>query len=365
MALIDSLDLNIKPAPDYTRLRRAILRQGEPDRVPLLELKADDEVVAEIMGVREELAASKGKLEMKRWTRLLVDFWYRLGYDAFRLRGGLLLPTVKVTTEDTADLKRAGRSWQSESEGPIADWGSFEKYPWPRAEDADFSQIEYAASILPEGMKMLVSPLGMAEPLMWLMGYQPFALALYDTPDLIQAMADRVSSIYLPIAEALLDMDSVMGLLLADDMGFKTATMIAPDHLRRYVFPHLKKMAALAHAKGKICILHSCGNLEKVMDDLIDDVKIDAKHSFEDVIIPVEQFKARYGQRIGVVGGIDVHLLSSADEAAVRARTREVLDACMPGGGYVLGTGNSVTNYVPVRNFLAMLDEGRRWRAPA
>ncbi|MCC7206422.1 MAG: uroporphyrinogen-III decarboxylase-like protein, partial [Anaerolineae bacterium] len=304
-------------------------------------------------------------LEMKRWTRLLVDFWHRLGYDAIRLRGGLLLPTVKVKAEDTAGLKRADRDWQSESEGPISDWETFEKYPWPRAADADFSQIEYAASILPDGMKLLVSPLGMAEPLTWLMGYQPFALALYDSPDLVQAMADRVSSIYTPIAEALLDMDSVMGLLLADDMGFKTATMIAPDHLRRYVFPHLKKLTALAHAKGKICILHSCGNLEKVMDDLIDDVKIDAKHSFEDVIMPVEQFKARYGHRIGVVGGIDVHLLASGDEAAVRARTRQVLDACMPGGGYVLGTGNSVTNYIPVRNFLAMLDEGRRWRAHA
>jgi uroporphyrinogen decarboxylase len=362
MALIDSLVSNVKPAPDYTRLRRALLRQGQPDRVPLLELKADDEVIAEIMGVRDELAASNGKLEMKRWTRLLVNFWYRLGYDAIRLRGGLLLPSLKLTAEDTAGLKRAGRDWQSESEGPISDWASFEKYPWPRAEDADFTQIEYASSILPEGMKLLPSPLGMAEPLMWLMGYQPFALALYDMPDLIQAMTDRISSIFVPIAEALLDMDGVMGLLLADDMGFKTATMIAPDHLRRYVFPHLKKMAALAHAKGKICILHSCGNLEKVMDDLIDDVSIDAKHSFEDVIIPVEQFKARYGERIGVVGGIDVHLLSSADEATVRARTRDVLDACMPGGGYVLGTGNSVTNYIPVRNFLAMLDEGRRWQ---
>lgn len=362
MALIDSLDLNVKPAPDYTRLRRALLRQGQPDRVPLLELKADDEVVAEIMGVRDELAASSGKLEMKRWTRLLVDFWHRLGYDAVRLRGGLQLPSVKLTAEDTAGLKRAGRDWQSESEGPISDWASFEKYPWPRPEDADFSQIEYASSILPEGMKLLVSPLGMAEPLMWLMGYQPFALALYDTPDLIGAMVERISRIYIPIAEALLDMDGVMGLMVGDDMGFKTATMIAPEHLRRYVLPHHKKLAALAHAKDKLYVLHSCGNLEKIMDDLIDDVKIDVKHSFEDIIIPVERFKARYGQRVGVAGGIDVHLLASADEATVRARTRQVLDACMPGGGYALGSGNSVTNYIPVRNFLAMLDESRRWQ---
>ncbi len=42
-------------------------------------------------------------------------------------------------------------------------------------------------------------------------------------------------------------------------------------------------------------------------------------------------------------------------------RVRETLDVCLPGGGYCLGTGNSVTNYIRVRNYLAMLDEGRRY----
>jgi uroporphyrinogen decarboxylase len=31
----------------------------------------------------------------------------------------------------------------------------------------------------------------------------------------------------------------------------------------------------------------------------------------------------------------------------------------MPGGGYCLGTGNSVANYIPLENYLAMVDEGR------
>jgi uroporphyrinogen decarboxylase len=58
-----------------------------------------------------------------------------------------------------------------------------------------------------------------------------------------------------------------------------------------------------------------------------------------------------------------VDFLCRADEAAVRQRVRDTLDACLPGGGYVLGTGNSVANYIPLRNYLAMLDEGRRYAA--
>jgi len=349
-----------QPAPDFDRLRRTLLRQSEPDRVSFLELKADDEIIAAVMGVSP--ATARDKTEKDRWTRLQVQFWHQLGYDTVRLRCGLRLPMHRAAVNDTAALSRGQREWQSESDGPIANWEDFEKYPWPRAEDVDFSEIELASKILPDGMKLIVSPYGMLEPLMWLMGYAPFALALYDAPDLIAAMVERIWNIFVPISEAVLQMDSVGGLIPGDDMGFKTATMIAPDHLRQYIFPYHQKLAELAHARGKLYILHSCGNLETVMDDLIDSVQIDVKHSFEDIIVPVETFKARYGRRVGVAGGIDVHLLTRGTPDEVRARTRQVLDACMPGGGYALGTGNSVANYIPVQNYLAMLDEGRRWR---
>src|SRR5690606_9474671 len=124
-------------------------------------------------------------------------------------------------------------------------------------------------------------------------------------------------------------------------------TMIAPDDLRKYFFPYHKRIAQLAHEHGKVYVLHACGNLEAVLDDLIDDVGIDAKHSFEDAIMPVTEFKARYGRRVGVVGGLDIGFLSRASEGEVRARVRHTLESCMPGGGYLLGTGNSVANYIP------------------
>jgi uroporphyrinogen decarboxylase len=55
--------------------------------------------------------------------------------------------------------------------------------------------------------------------------------------------------------------------------------------------------------------------------------------------------------------------LCRAGEAEVRQRVRRTLEACQPGGGYCLGTGNSVANYIPLGNYLAMLDEGRRFGA--
>ncbi|MCD6302234.1 MAG: uroporphyrinogen-III decarboxylase-like protein, partial [Anaerolineae bacterium] len=77
--------------------------------------------------------------------------------------------------------------------------------------------------------------------------------------------------------------------------------------------------------------------------------------------ITVIEHKRLYGDRLAALGGIDVDFLCRADEEAIRRRVRNTLDACMPGGGYCLGTGNSVANYIPLENYLIMLDEGRRW----
>ena len=80
--------------------------------------------------------------------------------------------------------------------------------------------------------------------------------------------------------------------------------------------------------------------------------------SFTHVIMPVEEVKKKCGNRIAILGGIDVSFLTTASVDEVRRRTREVLDRCTPGGGYALGTGNSVANYIPVENYIAMLETG-------
>jgi len=144
----------------------------------------------------------------------------------------------------------------------------------------------------------------------------------------------------------------------SDDMGFKTALLISPVDTREFILPGHKLMAKMSHEAGRPYLLHSCGKLEAIIDDLVEDVKIDGKHSFEDTIEDVRKVKLTYGRRIALLGGIDVDFLCRSDESAIRRRVRETLEVCMPGGGYCLGTGNSVANYIPLENYLAMVDEG-------
>lgn len=89
---------------------------------------------------------------------------------------------------------------------------------------------------------------------------------------------------------------------------------------------------------------------------------MDGKYSFEDTITPVEQVFERWGDRISILGGVDVGLLTHGTLEQVRARTRRILDACgARGTAYGLDSGNSVFAFLPKENYLAMVDEWRRW----
>lgn len=93
------------------------------------------------------------------------------------------------------------------------------------------------------------------------------------------------------------------------------------------------------------------------MPFLLDEVKIDAKHSYEDAIVPAAEFKRRYGDRIGILGGVDVDKLTRLSPADLRKYVRQVVDTCQPGGRFALGSGNSIPDYIPVENYLTMVDE--------
>jgi uroporphyrinogen decarboxylase len=363
--------------PNFENLRRTILRKGPPGPVPFIELLADPGVVEAVLGEKfpidlrrylDEAFASVSADELQGLTKaadMFVRFWYEMGYDYVPVPTEVTFPGRLIPLADTAALANwAGgeRYWQDETSGPIRSWADFEAYPWPKAEELQHIGLQYIGAVLPEEMKICACLPAVFENTIYLMGLQSLCYALHDQPDLVEAVCQRLGEIVTAVAAQVVTWDNVGMLFHGDDLGFHSGTLVSPDVLRRYIMPHHKKVAELAHGAGKLSLFHSCGNVYKLMDDLIDYVGIDAKHSFEDKILPVEEVYRRWGDRVAIMGGVDMDLLGRGTEERVRARTREILEVCgVKGTGYCLGTGNSAANYIPVQNYLAMLDEGRRW----
>lgn len=336
-------------------------------RVPLVEYLVDDmvmrPVITELLGrpwvVEPYPIQSPADRELQKAALdNFIQFWYRMGYDFVRFERGMGFSGRSLAAADTAQDSHKDRNWSDEHHGMIANWDDFERYPWPKVENVDFFPYEYLSTHLPEGMGLMVNhAAGMLEHLTSLLSYEGLAFAVHDQPDLVQAISERVGNLMVQFYEHLLTLDNLIAVFPGDDMGFHSATLLAPAHLRNYVLPWHKRFAALAHAKGLPYFIHSCGNLTKIMDDLIDDVRIDGKHSYEDSIIPVEEFQARYGGRIAVLGGVDVHRLSTHTPEQIRQRVRFLIETCGGRGRYAVGSGNSIPSYIPAENYLAMVDE--------
>ena len=98
------------------------------------------------------------------------------------------------------------------------------------------------------------------------------------------------------------------------------------------------------------------------MDDLIDKVGINAKHSNEDQIARFPEWVERYGDRIGNFGGIDVDVVCNASKQEMKEYIHDVIRKCKGHGGFAFGTGNSIPDYVPAENYLNMIEIVREYR---
>jgi uroporphyrinogen decarboxylase len=255
----------------------------------------------------------------------------------------------------THHFEQTGEKSISQNEGvQITDWESFKAYPWPDPGAADYSILKEAEAMLPGKMKIVLpAPYGILENITSFFGYDNLAYLVYDDPALLKAASDMVGERLLEYYRLCLAYDSVGAILYNDDWGFNTGLMYSLDFYEENIFPWVRKMTALAHQNGRAAIIHSCGRLDKMMDIIIDDLKFDGKHSFEDKIEPIEKAYKKYKGRIALLGGLDVDYMCRSSKEEIYRRSKAMLESGET--GYALGTGNSVPAYIPMENYFAMI----------
>ncbi len=356
-----------KPEPDFDTLVRVVNGEQEAKKVHQFELVVDGEILQAVQKRylnREWIPCTEATREA--YIKQIINIHYRLGYD-FVVEGVWRTvwrnhpPLKSISTADTAgELARDRREWANEGWGIIRSPEACEKFPWD-AIGVDYAPYEIIARNLPDGMKIAVSSCVFEHILENLLGYEGLFYLMHDEPDLVAEVFSRWGQKVYDYYKNVVTMEAVGAIFHADDLGFRTSVMLPPDYLREHVFPWFRKFADLAHEHGKPYWYHCCGNVYGcgVMEDIID-IGVDGFHSFEKAIIAPGDFKDRYGRRIGMLGGVDMDNLCRMSEADLRTYIRDLLSSCMP-NRFALGSGNTVANYVPVENYIVMLDEGRRY----
>ncbi|MFP4381141.1 MAG: uroporphyrinogen decarboxylase family protein [Candidatus Sumerlaeia bacterium] len=336
-----------KREPDYNNIMKVLKREA-PDRPTLYEFFTNVNLMRPFM-------EAEGS-----WLSDDAPFGGQRNYMKAYARGGYDYATIPVWDYNLLGFKAGERKKErtiSLNDGAvISDEASLEAYAWPEADEAQYEQLGEIGPYVPEGMcLMVVAPGGILENMIRLAGYENLCIMLAMEPHVVERMAREIGDRMLRHYELALEHDFIKLAVLNDDWGFKTQTMLSTEDMRKYVFPQHKRIVEAIHAAGRPAILHSCGQMVEVWDDIIDDIGYDGKHSYEDNIIPVEESYDRWGDRIAILGGIDMDFLARETPEAVYKRSRAMLERAQNKGGYALGSGNSIPDYIPAENYYAML----------
>ena len=180
-------------------------------------------------------------------------------------------------------------------------------------------------------------------------GIQNFALALYDNRELVEKVLDIYFDWMAVVAERICQIGFDF-FMTTDDFAFKTGLFFSPDVFKDLMVPRYRRVLEKVTIPW---VLHSDGNIREAVDILID-LGVAGLHPNEKGAQDIRAMKRDYGDRICLLGNVDLNILGMGSPEEVDREVRELIRDVGPGGGYILTSGNSMASYLKPECILAM-----------
>ena len=318
----------------------AALRREEPDRVPYCELGIDRALAQRLMGWGEPKSQA-ANLEANVYS---VE-------EAKAIASYLQLDNIcYVLRAPVYAHKRAGQDGRLfYGEGMIqteADLSLLE-LPDPH-DDALYAEAKDFARQKGEYAAWFVTRIGIFSTMLGL-GLENFCLALHDNRPFIETVLDRYCDWAAVVAERVCHLGFDV-FVSTDDMAFKTAPFFSPALFRELVLPRYRRAAEKITIPW---IIHSDGNVLPFLDDLVS-LGIAGLHPCEKGAMDMRAVKRQYGDRLCLLGNVDLNILGLGTVEDVDQEVRELIHDVGPGGGYIVTSGNSLAGYLLPENVLAL-----------
>lgn len=184
----------------------------------------------------------------------------------------------------------------------------------------------------------------------WVVGTERTLIALAEQPEWLVDMFNH----FLDVNLALLDMVWDAGYrfdeaMWYDDMGYKGTQFFSLRMYRELLKPVHARAIAWAHAKGIKARLHSCGNINRFVPELIE-IGLDMLNPLEVKagMDPVA-LKQKYGDRLAFHGGLNAVLYTEPEQ--LWEEMRRVIPVMKQNGGYLISSDHSVPDSVSLETF--------------
>jgi uroporphyrinogen-III decarboxylase len=189
----------------------------------------------------------------------------------------------------------------------------------------------------------------------YIMGMEPFMLALYDAPGEIEAFLGRLSDWVVEIiwhaARAGADL-----MCFADDYGTNGRMLISKRMWKKFTYPHLKRFIAVSHEEGVPFMLHSCGYQIPLLEDYIE-AELDLLQSFQPGAgNDFESAYAQYGGKLAFATGIDIQRGGRMTPEELRNEIISYYTIGKTKGRFILGTTHMIQYSMPIENLITIFN---------
>jgi uroporphyrinogen decarboxylase len=184
--------------------------------------------------------------------------------------------------------------------------------------------------------------------------YLKFCYRLMDEPETIDEICHTALQNGMDMLKQFADC-GIRVAYAAADMADNHGQFFSDAQMDRFILPYLTRWAEEAKRQGIYPVLHTDGNITRLIDRLAD-TGICAVQAIDPVAgMDIRAIKARMGNRLCLNGNLDCGELILASPEKIYGNTRDLVLDCKQGGCFVLGASNAVVIDTPKENYEAVI----------
>ena len=150
-----------------------------------------------------------------------------------------------------------------------------------------------------------------------------------DHPDFVHELLTRIADYNIAHIKKALE-DDIDGVYFGDDWGQQHGLIMGPMFWREFIYPQLKRMYGVAVEAGKTVMIHSCGDVDELFDELIE-IGVSCFNPFQPEVMDVYKLMEQYKGRLSFYGGLSTQrTLPYGSVEDVRRESQRLIAA---GGG--------------------------------
>ncbi|MBN2710883.1 MAG: uroporphyrinogen-III decarboxylase-like protein [Planctomycetes bacterium] len=226
-------------------------------------------------------------------------------------------------------------------------------FPDPTA-DLFFGNMQEKIDAQPDLFRVFGIGFSLYERAWTLRGMENLIMDFLEEPEFVHELLGAIADYDIAQVEKALTYD-IDAIYFGDDWGQQHGLIMGPGLWHEFIYPQLKRMYGVVRDAGKMVMIHSCGDVDELFDDLVG-IGLNCFNPFQPEVMDVRSLMKQYKGKLAFHGGLSTQrTLPYGTPDDVRHETRELLEFGRD-GGYIFAPAHAVEGDVPLENMLAFIE---------